>query len=163
MVACLMPIRQDPNMVLQQPLSATLAELAPVLARNARHDWWIIASAALALHGIDPGPVGDVDVLLDRRDVPAVFAALGLGDGAGQGTALFRSEHFGTWCGSDLPVELMAGFALQKDGEWREIRPRTRQGVGFVGYTLFVPERDELREMFVRFGRPKDLDRAALI
>jgi hypothetical protein len=162
-VACLSPIRQGPIMACPEPLAATLADLAPVLAQHTRHDWWIIASAAVVLHGFDPGPVGDVDVLLDRRDAPAVFATLGLPDRLGESNAQFRSEHFAIWRGSAMPVELMAGFQLHEDGEWREIRLQSRQFVQLGDHNLFVPERHELRELFNRFGRPKDLARAALL
>lgn len=147
----------------QDALRRTLADLAPVLASQARHDWWIIASAAVALHGIDPGRIGDVDVLLDRRDAGPVFTALGLACEEGQRTGRFRSELFGTWRGSVLAVELMAGFLVNEESEWHEVWPRTRLAVPMGDHTLFVPDRAELRAMFTRFGRAKDLARAALL
>lgn len=150
-------------MACPEPLSATLVDLATVLVQHTRHDWWIISSAAVALHGADPGPIGDVDVLLERRDVPAVFAAFGLRDCPGEGTTQFRSEHFAIWRGSAMPVELMAGFELHEGCVWHEIWPQTRQAVRLGDHTMFVPERHELRKLLTRFGRPKDLARAALL
>jgi hypothetical protein len=47
-------------------LGETLARVADALA-GARHPWWIIGSAAVALHGADV-TVGDVDVLLGEED-----------------------------------------------------------------------------------------------
>lgn len=136
--------------------------MARVLAA-ARHDWWIISSAAVALHGRDPGAVGDVDVLLDPRDAGPVFAALGLALDPGQHTALFRSDWFGSWNGAPLPVELFAGFAVCTDGIWNPVQPETRQAVNIDGAVLYVPEREELKAMLLRFGRPKDLARAATL
>ena len=62
-------------MDLPDPLLRTFELVAAAMAA-ARHDWWIIASAACQLHGIDPGPVRDVDVLFDVRDVSAVLEPL---------------------------------------------------------------------------------------
>lgn len=152
-------------MKISDPLRETLIAVAQQLT-IARHDWWIIASAAVALHGGDPGDVGDVgdvDVLLDPRDAPAVFAALGLPLDPGQGTALFRSEWFGTWHGAPLPVELFAGFALCEAGVWSSVLPRTRKEVKVDDAALYVPELAELKAMLLRFGRPKDLARAAAL
>lgn len=129
----------------------------------ARHDWWIIASAAVALHGADPGAVRDVDVLLDPRDANAILPALGLEPVAGSADPKFRSDLFARWTGAPLPVEFFAGFHLLEDGEWNEIRPATRHEVRVGKATLFVPERAELKAMLLRFGRPKDLARAALL
>lgn len=143
-------------------LRQTLVAVADRLG-STRHDWWIISSAAVALQGGDPGAVGDVDVLLDPRDVPAVFAALRLPLVSGQGTSLFRSDWFGTWGGSPLPVELFAGFALCEDGRWNPVRPQTRRPVQVDGAVLYLPERAELKAMLLRFGRPKDLARAATL
>jgi hypothetical protein len=144
------------------PLRQTLIAVADRL-HGTRHDWWIISSAAVALHGGDPGAVGDVDILLDPRDVPVVFAALGLPLDPGQGTTLFRSEWFGTWRGAPLPVELFAGFASCEGGVWNAVLPKTRQAVTVGGAALYVPERRELKAMLLRFGRPKDLARAATL
>lgn len=149
-------------MKIADPLRQTLIAVAAWL-RGTRHDWWIISSAAVALHGGDPGEVGDVDVLFDPRDAPAVFAALGLPPAPGRGTALFRSDWFGTWHGAPLPVDLFAGFALCEDDVWNSVLPKTRQVVTIDGAALYVPEREELKGTLLRFGRPKDLARAATL
>jgi hypothetical protein len=149
-------------MELDPRLSETLAAVAAAMA-TARHDWWIIASAAVALHGADPGAISDVDVLLDRRDAETVLHSLGLIGTAGKADERFRSDMFARWQGSPLPAEFFAGFHLLEAGSWREIRPVTRQLVQLGEDLLFVPERAELKAMLLRFGRPKDLARAALL
>lgn len=149
-------------MISPQALEITLQQVAQAMAA-ARHDWWIIASAACRLHGIDPGPVRDVDVLIDERDVAAVLGGLGLEPLAGQSDGLFRSRCFATWQGGPLEVEFFAGFALCEDGQWNEIRPVSREWQNLGGTSMPVPARAELAALLRRFGRPKDLARAELL
>lgn len=139
-------------------LQATLRAVAQAM-QVARGPWWVIGSAAVALHGAGPATVADVDVLLMPDDAARVFARLGLAIERGAAHPDFRSDIFGTWRGSALPVEFMAGFCHRQAGEWIEIRPATRIAVQDV----FVPEREELRVMIKAFGRPKDVERARLL
>ena len=149
-------------MRLDRRLRQTLATVALAMA-PARHEWWIIASAAVMLHGADPGAIDDVDVLFDLRDTKAILRQLGLETAPGAAHAKFRSEQFVRWTGPPLPVEFFAGFHLFEAGRWTAIRPVTRLAVRVEQQTLFVPERGELKAMLLRFGRPKDLARAALL
>ncbi|MBN8501891.1 MAG: hypothetical protein J0M19_12145 [Sphingomonadales bacterium] len=130
---------------------------------HARHPWWILGSVAVMLHGGTPGQIGDIDVLLDRRDCASVFDRLGLTVKAGQADARFRSDIFHRWTGSLMPVELFAGFSVRDAGRWHEYIPRTRIAVMVQAETVFVPDRAELVALLRRFGRPKDLERAALL
>lgn len=146
----------------RQPLESTLAALQPVLA-GALHPWWILGSGAVALHGGDPGPVRDLDLLVDRRDFAGVVAALGLEPLAGEGDERFRSDHFNRWTEAALPVDLFAGFHLLEDGQWLELEPATRFAVTLGPIQAYVPERAELAAMLARFGRDKDLARIAAL
>jgi len=146
-------------MVMSGPLSQTLQMVAEALS-PARHDWWIIASAACALHGVDPGQVGDVDVLIDERDVGAVLAQLGLIPASGTSDGQFRSRCFVSWQGAPLTVEFFAGFELCERGEWDAVRLKTRELLPCGQALVPVPSRSELAELLRRFGRPKDLERA---
>lgn len=143
-------------------LRAALADAATMMA-PARHDWWIIASAALVLHGVDPGPVRDVDVLFDPRDAERVLAPLGLEPRRGSDDGRFRSDLFATWTGAALPIELFAGFALFENGGWTPVVPQTRQLADCDGHRLWVPSPAELHALLLRFGRDKDLARASLL
>lgn len=149
-------------MGLTDPLATTLELVADALA-PARHDWWIIAGAACHLHGVDTGPVRDIDVLLDERDVAAVLAPLGLAPVAGTGDGLFRSRYFASWNDPPLTVELFAGFALFERGAWQPIELASREWRRLGAARLPVPARGELEALLRRFGRPKDLARAALL
>jgi hypothetical protein len=120
-------------------------------ARAARDPWWIIGSAAMALHGVEGLEVGDIDLLASRRDAAALLGAKGGAPGEPGGR--FRSDIFGRWRAGAYSVDVMGGFRF--DG--RELVPRTRVERG----GLFVPAVEELIAMCETFGRPKDAERAA--
>jgi hypothetical protein len=155
-------LRQAATVITRHDLETTLAALLPKLS-EARHPWWILGSAAVVLHGGDPDEIWDVDVLLDQRDVTAVFAALGLTPQPGKPDGKFRSEVFHRWNLASLPVELFAGFCLFEQGGWHELVLQTRVAVAVGGGVAYVPDRDELIAILRRFGRPKDQMRIAAL
>ena len=135
-----------------EALAATLHDVAAALV-DARAPWWVIGSAAVALHG-GATTVADVDVLLALADAQALLARWDLAPTA-RPDAIFRSTLFARWTGSSLPVELMAGLTVRG----LPIRPLTRVESGGV----FVPARDELAALLRHFGRANDIARAALL
>lgn len=143
-------------------LETTLLALEPAL-NAARHPWWVLGSAAVGLHGADPGRIADLDVLLDQRDSAMVLAQLGLVPQFGVRDDQFRSHTFNRWTDAVLPVELFAGFCLFEAGVWNEYVPQSRVALGLGRARTFVPERDELIDVLHRFGRPKDLVRATAL
>ena len=143
-------------------LRQTLATVARAFV-GADDPWWIISSAAVALHGAGPIEARDVDVLVSLRDARRFLAAQGIEAIKGLDHPLFRSELFGVWRAAPLPVEIMAGFQVYVDRRWTEVKPLTREAVELDGQRLFIPGRAELASMLRSFGRPKDLDRAALL
>ena len=147
------------RMTLPPPLRDTFGAVAAVMAQ-APAPWWIITGAAVALHGIDAGPVGDVDVLLDLVDARRILAAIGIAPEAKPPHPAFRSTLFATWRSPPLPVEFMAGFQHREASQWVAVRPTTRERIAVAGGAVFVPDRAELERMLRRFGRPKDIARA---
>ncbi|MGY2736859.1 hypothetical protein [Sphingomonas sp. UYP23] len=146
-------------MAINPALSASLTAVGTIMGQ-ANDPWWIIASAAVALHGADPGHVADVDVLLSIADAKRILPTIGVAVRAGSAHATFRSSIFGTWPGTILPVEFMADFQRRSGGEWLPVQPTTRQAIAVDGAVVFVPEKAELQAMLVTFGRPKDLEQA---
>lgn len=126
---------------------------------SANDDWWIIGSAAVALHGAVPVTVADVDVLCSERDALAVVARLGLSMAAGGADPLFASAVFARWEVLPLAVEFMAGFRVRGAA----VALITRELVRVAGGVVAVPSREELRGLLVRFGREKDLVRVGLL
>ena len=136
--------------------------LAPALAGMA-DDWWVISGAAVALHGVADLDVADVDLLVSLRDAERLAGKLGIALAPGRPSDLFRSALFGRWLLPPLPVEIMAGFQVRSGGGWSEVWPATCEAVMVGGAAVFVPSREELREMLLGFGRPKDRARARLL
>ena len=128
--------------------------------RAAQDPWWVIASAAVALHGADAGQIRDIDVLLSMEDAGRILPTLGVAAEAGPVHPDFRSAIFGTWHGTALPVEFMADFSHRSGADWVRVLPVTRQCIDLAGVALFVPDRAELCRLLERFGRPKDIERA---
>ena len=137
------------------------AAVGPVVAAMSalRRPWWVIGSAAVVLHGA-PTSVADIDVLCGSEDdARAVISALGGEILVGTGTDLFRSTVFGRCSAIPLPVEVMAGLSVR--GE--PVRLTTREWRHDDDVQVPVPSRAELIALLRRFGRPKDLARAALL
>lgn len=147
---------------LAEPLRRTLEAVAD-LAAPAAEPWWIIASAAVALHGAPVEDARDVDLLMSEEDARATLLRAGVEPRAGEGTTQFRSAVFGTWLGTPLPVEIFGGFEFAGPAGWTRVLPDTREPIAVGSKTLFVPSAAELREMLIGFGRRKDLARAELL
>jgi hypothetical protein len=128
------------------------------------HDpWWLFGSAAMALYGAHPIEVGDIDLLVSRSDAGRLLEKLGLPTAPGQKSDRFHSEIFARWSGPPLAVEILAGFHVRVEGEWRELRPRTRQPIALPCGTVYVPDVPELIDFCRLFARPKDFERLKLL
>ena len=136
-------------------LRATLSSVGEVMA-SCPAGWWIIGSAAMALHGVDPGSVKDVDLLVEEPLAGAVLGKLGVAPLDMPPDPLFRSTAFARWDKPPVPVEVMAGFHVAIAGQWHPVKPRSRERIELEGIGLFVPDRRELLALFRSFGRPKD-------
>jgi hypothetical protein len=132
-------------------------------AADSSDDWWIIGSAAVALHGRFSARPKDVDLLMSAADAAAFLRRCGQAARPGKGDGRFRSVIFGTWAEPPVPVEVMGALSVATANGWEEVALQTREAVPIGGATLFVPAADELAELLVRFGRDKDLDRATLL
>ncbi|MEM8724505.1 MAG: hypothetical protein AAGE86_03190 [Pseudomonadota bacterium] len=141
---------------------ATLRRVSRLL-EAADDPWWIIGSAAVALHGGDPGKIADIDVITSRRDLDWLYEKLSLTDTPEAGKPMFLSERFGRWSESNLDVEFMTGLEVRVDGVWHRVEPQTQQAIQIGKAHVFVPEREELIAMLQMFGRDKDLRRAATL
>ncbi|KQN93904.1 hypothetical protein ASE95_03120 [Sphingomonas sp. Leaf231] len=138
-------------------LDAALSQVAAAW-RFARDPWWVIGSAAVWLHGVAT-TVADIDVLASARDAEAMIAAWPGAVTTGAAGARFRSHPFARLDGAALPVEVMADLEVRVDRRWQSVRPLTRVACRGV----FVPDRAELATILRRFGRAKDLGRAAAL
>lgn len=143
--------------MLPAALEETLARVAQAMAA-AVDPWWIIGSAAVALHGADPGGVRDIDVVLSVADASRVLPPLGVALTPGRSDGQFRSVVYNRWNDPPIPVEYMAGFELMRGGDWQAVTFATREE---IRPGLFIPSREELHRLLLDFGRSKDIVRAA--
>ncbi len=143
-------------------MEQVLGKVSAVLA-DAKDPWWIIGSAAVALHGGEPGMIADVDVITSRCDLDTLYERLPLTATPDTTKDFFRSERFGRWSEPELDVEFMTGLEVRVDGVWHKVEPQTRQAFEVGGATVYAPERPELIAMLHQFGREKDLRRAATL
>ena len=143
-------------------LRETLVMTADAM-RDAQDPWWVISSAAVALHGVVPIEVGDVDVLMSVGDARRLMDALGITPIEDGASSLFRSTLFGRWETPPLVAEIMAGFHVATAAGWTEVLPRTRVPILVEGCVVYMPDRAELAGMLSLFGRPKDLERARFL
>jgi hypothetical protein len=138
-------------------LETSLALIADAMA-PAGDPWWIIGSTAVALHGADPVSIDDIDVVLSVADAGRVLPTIGVALTPGSSDGQFRSAIYNRWAVPAHPAEFMAGFELYEEGAWSPVTFTTREQ---VRPGIFVPSNDELHALLLRFGRPKDLRRAA--
>jgi len=133
------------------------------IVADAGDDWWIIGSAAVALHGADVANVRDVDLLMSARDARQLLERVGGRPRDSKPSTLFRSEVFGTWYDPPLPIEVMGGFSLNTGNGWRPVLLKSREERRVEGHDFYVPSVGELKELLRSFGRPKDIERALLL
>lgn len=137
--------------------------MVATVASTATEPWWIISSAASALHGADVPDVADVDLLMSVNDARRMLARIGVAPQAGTESTLFRSLVFGCWRDPPLPVEIMGRFQVATSAGWHLVRPLSRERVTVDGHALHIPSKEELIGLYRVFGRPKDLQRVVLL
>ncbi len=143
-------------------LNVTLANVGAVMSK-AKDPWWIIGSAALAVHLKQDITVNDIDVLLSVDDACIVRTALAIPLAAINPHPLFHSEEYFTWDQNSVPVEFMAGFSVCVAGAWQLVSCHTRLAVDVGGQAIYIPDLAEMASLLELFGRPKDRERLALI
>ena len=142
-------------------LASSVAGVGAGLA-NCRDPWWVIGSAAMALHGAAV-EVRDVDALASRRDAAALLEARALPVRPGREDERFRSEIFGSWESGTRGVEIFAGFHVRTPQGWRELLPQSRVLLRVAGTVVFVPSIAELTAWGRLFARPKDAAREPIL
>ncbi|RKF23284.1 hypothetical protein D6851_02060 [Altericroceibacterium spongiae] len=131
--------------------------------RKAQERWWIIGSAAAALHGASSIHASDIDILLSPSDARKILPGLGIRPASGKANSRFWSEIFARWGGASLDLEFMAGLHLSDGGQWRPVKLQTHRLFCLEGTDIIVPELDELKMLFAIFARPKDFERLRLL
>jgi hypothetical protein len=147
-------------------LSPALAETLEVVVTAtgaARDPWWIIGSAAMALHGADRVDPADVDLMMSAEDARRLLRDRGMGDDSRDEHERFRSQVFGRLTDQALPIDVMGGFYFLHGGEWIALRLDSREAIAHPFGAIFAPCLAELIEITRGFGRPKDLIRVQIM
>lgn len=119
--------------------------------------WCVIAGAALALHGLERGPVQDVDVCTDPDSAAALIAALGGTPLAIAPPPRWRSSVFARIDG--IPrIEIMGGFEVLGPDGWSLIAP-----AAIVLHGVPVATQAALADLYALMDRPRDAARRAAL
>lgn len=141
---------------------ATLERTADLLNR-ARVRWMVIGGAAMVLHGLEPGPVSDIDIILPAADAGELADRFRWPNHADTRSARFRSEIRLRPDLGPVPVDLLGGFRIRGGDGWASVQPGETRRVRVGDQPVFLPTLPRLAHLFWLCGRDKDLRRAALI
>lgn len=145
-------------------LHEVLAAALPDLHRLCRDPWTLIGSAAARLAGAEV-VVADLDVLTSVRDAEILIGhwqARRDETYVPHGEERFRS-CFARFRFPGLPVEVMGGLELCGERGWEPVRVGEVLTVDVAGLAVPIPAVAEQIRVLESFGRPKDLQRAALL
>jgi hypothetical protein len=145
-------------------LHEALAASVPDLHRCCRDPWALIGSGAAWLTGAQV-TVADLDVLTSARDAETLrghWRARQDEAWMPSSAERFRS-HFARFLFPGLPVEVMGGLELCGERGWEPVRVGEVVTVDVSGLEVTIPTVAEQIRVLESFGRPKDLQRAALL
>lgn len=149
---------------MQDALEQAIAEALPELGRLCRDPWQVIGSAAARLAGADV-TVADLDLLTTAADAARLVEAWRdrrEPDYEPAGADRFRSR-FARFRFAAMPVEVMGALELHTGQGWEPVVVGQTLHVRVAGMDVPVPGVAEQIRILERFGRPKDLHRAALL
>lgn len=148
----------------QRALHEVIAAAVPQLHQHCRDAWIVIGSAAAALAGADVA-VADLDVLTSTDDAERLKALWHERLDSVYEPALpdqFRS-CFARFLFPGMPVEVMGDLELHGADGWQPVRANEIIRVDYAGIPVPIPSAAEQIRILQSFGRPKDIQRAALL
>lgn len=149
---------------MNDPMQQTLQEALPDLQRLCVDPWVLIGSAAARLVGAEVD-VADVDVLTSAGDADRLaehWQARREAHFEPAGAERFRSR-FARFRFAGLPLEVMGGLQLHDTRGWVPVLAGETMLAVFGRMQIPVPRVAEQIRILESFGRPKDLQRAALL
>ena len=123
--------------------------------------WWIITSAATALHTLDWSDVRDIDVMVSRRDARMLLASAPFMDRTDGGTEKFRSSLYATLDLPGLPIDIFADFEICRHGHWSRVLPATRLSLEIEAGLVYTASIREQLAITKALDRAKDASRIA--
>ena len=148
------------NISITLDLETTLTAVARCL-NDLKQPWMIIGGTAMVLHGLEAGPVSDIDIVVSKSVAAGLMQHLDVPNMADTGSDRFRSDVLIQPQLGPLPVEIIGGFRIHTADGWQPVTPSNMDDITISGQPVFVANRQRLIEIFELCGRPKDLERAA--
>jgi len=148
----------------REELAGLLDDLAPDLAVLS-HPWRLIGSAALMVAGVDWPSCDDVDILTTTEGARALEGIWSdRRDHAFQPdrSAPFRSR-FSLYRFGQARVEVMGDLEIRRRDGWTLLDPGPLSLHQFGGGMWPAPGLDDQRRILQTFGRPKDLEKVAML
>ncbi len=137
--------------------------LAELMAGEAG-PWWIIGSTALVLSGIEGIVPDDIDVVGDGAMLRRVLAKAGADETDPKPHAQFRSSpYIRVKVDGGRDIEVQGDLELWENGTWTPLTFASLVQVMVGNAAVFVPVIEEQATILRRFGRAKDLAKAAMI
>lgn len=149
---------------MSDPLQQTLHEALPDLQRLCVDPWVLIGSAAARLVGADVD-VADIDILTSAGDAGRLaehWQARRETHFEPASAERFRSQ-FARFRFTGLPLEVMGDLQLHGGQGWQPVRAGQTMLAACGGMQIPVPRIADQIRILESFGRPKDLQRAALL
>jgi hypothetical protein len=127
-------------------------------------DWWVIGSTAALLDGNKQFDPDDVDVFGSTETMNAFVKSFGCELSEAPDHHQFRSMPYQRIALPDsTPIEVMGGLEVLNNGQWQKLLITTRIEISGFGAPLWIPTVEEQIAIFEMFGRPKDLEKAAVL
>jgi hypothetical protein len=148
-------------------MSPDLTKALVLVAKHCSHikgEWWIIGSTAARLAGCEAFDPEDVDIFGSTDVLNALLKSFACEKLASATHHQFRSDPYQRISlPGALPIEVMGGLEIFKDGRWNALTLQTRISVSGYGPLLWIPSVQEQITVFERFGRRKDLEKAEIL
>lgn len=149
----------------ESALIATLRACLPVFARRFQAPWWVIGSGALHLCGAADVLPADLDIACSATDADALrveWAAHAATTWQPADDQRFRSR-FSRYVHLPMAVEVMGGLDVQGADGWQPLQVHETLWLRVQEMQVPVPSLREQQRILHRFGRKKDIARAARI
>jgi hypothetical protein len=146
----------------EQAFVETLMNTARLLNQQ-EIDWVVFGGAAMVLHGLEQGPVADIDIVLPPQAAASLSEQFSWENHADCVSPHFRSDYVLRPDFGPVPVELLGGFRVLTASGWASVGGGDTQELEVGSQRVFLPTRERLAEIFRLCGREKDQRRAAMI
>lgn len=122
-------------------------------------EWCIIGTSAMILSGIYPGETFDIDILTTcdgAEEFKRAFHEYIDTSPATKDDNLFRS-NFVRFKLPLMDMEVMGNLQVRKNGLWHPVTINDCRKIPVGSELISIPDIHELRNLFLLFGREKDL------